>query len=75
LQHPALEPLSLGSCKALSFFHAVLTMKLLTNPKSWQQWIKEEQGRFADAQTFIAACHPQHLEKTPVPLTLINPST
>ena len=28
-------------------------MKLLTSPKSWQQWIKEEQGRFADA------LHPQ----------------
>lgn len=25
-------------------------MKLLTSPKSWQQWIKEEQGRFADTQ-------------------------
>ncbi|HEY5582015.1 MAG TPA: hypothetical protein VIK56_12805 [Rhodoferax sp.] len=25
-------------------------MKLLTNPKSWQQWIKEEEGRFTDAQ-------------------------
>ena len=24
-------------------------MKLLTGLKSWQQWIKEEQGRFADA--------------------------
>jgi hypothetical protein len=25
-------------------------MKLLTNLKSWQQWIKDEEGRFADVQ-------------------------
>lgn len=31
----------------------MLTMKLLTNPKSWQQWIKEEEGRFSDVG------HPQ----------------
>ncbi|MDO8767594.1 MAG: hypothetical protein Q7K57_02595 [Burkholderiaceae bacterium] len=24
-------------------------MKLLTSPTSWTQWIKEEEGRFADA--------------------------
>jgi hypothetical protein len=28
-------------------------MKLLTSPTSWTQWIKEEEGRFADA------LHPQ----------------
>ena len=28
-------------------------MKLLTSPAVWRQWIKEEQGRFANAQ------HPQ----------------
>ena len=25
-------------------------MKLLTNQKSWQQWVKDEEGRFADVQ-------------------------
>jgi hypothetical protein len=25
-------------------------MKLLTGQSSWRQWIKEEEGRFADAQ-------------------------
>ncbi|MDP2368786.1 hypothetical protein [Rhodoferax sp.] len=25
-------------------------MKLLTSPASWKQWIKEEEGRFADSQ-------------------------
>ena len=25
-------------------------MKLLTSQASWKQWIKEEEGRFADAQ-------------------------
>jgi hypothetical protein len=28
-------------------------MKLLTSPDSWRQWVKEEEGRFADSQ------HPQ----------------
>lgn len=28
-------------------------MKLLTNTASWKQWIKEEEGRFADVR------HPQ----------------
>ncbi len=28
-------------------------MKLLTNTASWKQWIKEEEGRFADVE------HPQ----------------
>ena len=25
-------------------------MKLLTSPSSWKQWIKEEEGRFADVE-------------------------
>jgi hypothetical protein len=28
-------------------------MKLLTNTSAWRQWVKEEEGRFADA------VHPQ----------------